>query len=130
MTLDYRGEQTPEFMKQSPGPSFRSSGVLQKVMTSSFHYSHLIVLQGGKFTSKSDVWSFGVTIWEIFSYGAAPYQWMTNKEAWERIPNGERLEKPTGCPDFIYKLYLKCCSMNPADRPTFAQVRWDKMVDE
>ncbi len=49
-------------------------------------------------TSKSDVWSYGVTLWEIYSYGRAPYPKMTQKEVVDKVPQGYRMECPESCP--------------------------------
>jgi len=80
-----------------------------------------VLVDGVKRVShKSDVWSFGVMIWEIFERGAAPFYWMSNKEAKEAIINGERLPKPEACPEEIYKVMLKSWHVQPEERPTFA----------
>lgn len=50
-------------------------------------------------TSKSDVWSFGVTVWEIYSFGRTPYPRMSQKEVVEKVAKGYRMEKPEDCPE-------------------------------
>ncbi|XP_021564888.1 megakaryocyte-associated tyrosine-protein kinase, partial [Carlito syrichta] len=57
-----------------------------------------------KFTSKSDVWSFGVLLWEVFSYGRAPYPKMSLKEVSEAVEKGYRMEPPEGCPGPVHAL--------------------------
>jgi tyrosine-protein kinase len=58
----------------------------------------------GKFTHKSDVWSFGVTLWEIWSFGAVPYDDLSGREVLDLLDRGERLSKPRDCPDNIYQV--------------------------
>jgi serine/threonine protein kinase len=80
------------------------------------------VLEKGIFSSKSDVWSFGIVLWELFSLGNIPYTGMTNKEVIQFVLSDNRLEKPTKCPDEIYELMLKCWNKNPQERPTFQEL--------
>uniref|UniRef100_A0A8C9M918 Protein kinase domain-containing protein n=1 Tax=Panthera tigris altaica TaxID=74533 RepID=A0A8C9M918_PANTA len=65
-------------------------------------------LKHGKFSSKSDVWSFGVLLWEVFSYGRAPYPKMSLKEVSEAVEKGYRMEPPEGCPGPIHALMGSC----------------------
>jgi len=81
------------------------------------------VLMGGDFTSKNDVWSFGVTLFEIFAFGAVPYIWLTNKEAFTSIPKGEKLSIPTNCPQKVYDVIMTCCTHDPVFRPDFNEVK-------
>eukprot|EP01114_Cavostelium_apophysatum_P004923 TRINITY_DN1539_c0_g1_i1.p1 TRINITY_DN1539_c0_g1~~TRINITY_DN1539_c0_g1_i1.p1 ORF type:complete len:227 (-),score=35.16 TRINITY_DN1539_c0_g1_i1:102-704(-) len=75
-----------------------------------------------QYSHASDAWSFGVMLWELFSYGQIPYNMMGNGEAMEAIKGGYRLERPKDCPPQIYRLMLRCWHINPKDRPTFAQI--------
>uniref|UniRef100_A0A8C7KC44 Tyrosine-protein kinase n=1 Tax=Oncorhynchus kisutch TaxID=8019 RepID=A0A8C7KC44_ONCKI len=61
-----------------------------------------------KFSSKSDVWSFGVTMWEAFSFGGKPYKKMKGPEVISFIASGSRMECPSGCPDKMYALMKDC----------------------
>ncbi|ESO94607.1 hypothetical protein LOTGIDRAFT_118204 [Lottia gigantea] len=61
-----------------------------------------------KFDSRSDVWSFGVTMWEAFSYGGKPYSGMKSQEILEFLQKNERLSKPDKCPDEAYKIMKEC----------------------
>jgi len=71
-------------------------------------------------TSKSDVWSYGVVIWEIYSYGRAPYPRMHQKEVVQRVTDGFRMERPESCPRELYeKVMLWCWRIDPKDRPSF-----------
>lgn len=75
-----------------------------------------------KFDSKSDVWSYGVTLWEAMSYGAKPYRGMKGAQIVEMIDNERRLDKPDKCPQAMYDLILKCWQRKSEDRPTFQQI--------
>ncbi|PNJ18152.1 MATK isoform 3 [Pongo abelii] len=79
-------------------------------------------LKHGKFTSKSDVWSFGVLLWEVFSYGRAPYPKMSLKEVSEAVEKGYRMEPPEGCPGPVHVLMSSCWEAEPARRPPFRKL--------
>ncbi|KAJ8921659.1 hypothetical protein NQ315_010568, partial [Exocentrus adspersus] len=76
-------------------------------------------LVDGVFTSQSDVWAFGVLLWEIMTLGQQPYPARTNLEVLHYVRKGGRLGKPTDCPEDLYKLMLKCWEFVPERRPTF-----------
>uniref|UniRef100_A0A915CD76 Tyrosine-protein kinase receptor n=2 Tax=Parascaris TaxID=6254 RepID=A0A915CD76_PARUN len=84
----------------------------------------------GIFTVKTDVWSFGVLLWEIFSLGYMPYPGRNNQEVMSLIVNGGRLEPPNGVPDQVYSLMLECWSTVDSDRPKFDDIieRIDAMI--
>lgn len=73
----------------------------------------------GIFSHASDVWSFGVTIWEMFSLGAPPYGEISNVDAIKLVDSGERLPQPNLCPAYIYAVMQSCWKERPKDRPTF-----------
>ncbi|XP_026128953.1 tyrosine-protein kinase SYK isoform X2 [Carassius auratus] len=75
-----------------------------------------------KFSSKSDVWSFGVLMWEAFSYGQKPYKGMKGNEVIQMIENGERMSAPADCPAEMYNLMRKCWTYKPDERPGFSVV--------
>ncbi|NXF61000.1 KSYK kinase, partial [Ciccaba nigrolineata] len=75
-----------------------------------------------KFSSKSDVWSFGVLMWEAFSYGQKPYKGMKGGEVAQMIERGERMERPEVCPTELYDLMKLCWTYNVDDRPGFVAV--------
>ncbi|OWK12135.1 MATK [Cervus elaphus hippelaphus] len=79
-------------------------------------------LKHGKFSSKSDVWSFGVLLWEVFSYGRAPYPKMSLKEVSEAVEKGYRMEPPEGCPGSIHALMGSCWEAEPTRRPPFRKL--------
>ncbi|XP_059839980.1 tyrosine-protein kinase receptor Tie-1 isoform X1 [Hypanus sabinus] len=74
------------------------------------------------YTTKSDVWSFGVLLWEIVSLGGTPYCGMTCAELYEKLPQGFRMEKPLNCDDEVYEFMRQCWRDRPHERPTFAQI--------
>ncbi|CAG5863499.1 unnamed protein product [Menidia menidia] len=69
------------------------------------------------YTTKSDVWSFGVLLWEIVSLGGTPYCGMTCAELYEKLPQGYRMEKPKNCDDEV-----QCWRDRPYERPPFSQI--------
>ncbi|KAF7287415.1 hypothetical protein GWI33_001389 [Rhynchophorus ferrugineus] len=76
----------------------------------------------GHFSNKSDVWSFGITIWEMYSFGATPYGDKKGAEAITLIDRGERLERPEKCPQYIYDIMLRCWALDKDDRPSFQEL--------
>ena len=75
-------------------------------------------LVDGVFTSQSDVWAFGVLMWEITSLGQQPYPARTNLEVLHHVRAGGRLLKPLNCPAALHQLMLQCWSSADA-RPSF-----------
>uniref|UniRef100_A0A8C5L3G6 Tyrosine-protein kinase n=1 Tax=Jaculus jaculus TaxID=51337 RepID=A0A8C5L3G6_JACJA len=75
------------------------------------------------FSQKSDVWSFGVLLYEVFTYGKCPYEGMTNHETLQQISRGYRLPRPAACPAEVYVLMVECWKSSPEERPTFATLR-------
>eukprot|EP01114_Cavostelium_apophysatum_P019564 TRINITY_DN6343_c0_g1_i1.p1 TRINITY_DN6343_c0_g1~~TRINITY_DN6343_c0_g1_i1.p1 ORF type:complete len:1142 (+),score=267.22 TRINITY_DN6343_c0_g1_i1:516-3941(+) len=80
------------------------------------------VIEERVYTSKSDVWSFGIVMWEILSFGAQPYGWLTLTEAMFEIPKGTRMTQPKNCPDRLWEIILQCWDLNPDKRPTFSEL--------
>ena len=76
----------------------------------------------GKFSTAGDVWSFGVTMWEIFSFAMQPYYGISNEEVTKFIRTGRHLEKPYECPRNTYEIMKQCWSAEPSERPTFADL--------
>ncbi|XP_045061381.1 tyrosine-protein kinase receptor Tie-1-like isoform X5 [Coregonus clupeaformis] len=74
------------------------------------------------YTTKSDVWSFGVLLWEIVSLGGTPYCGMTCAELYETLPQGYRMEQPRNCDDEVYELMRQCWRDRPYERPPFSQI--------
>ncbi|XP_060751450.1 tyrosine-protein kinase SYK isoform X2 [Tachysurus vachellii] len=75
-----------------------------------------------KFSCKSDVWSFGVLMWEAFSYGQKPYKGMKGNEVIQLIESGERMAAPLNCPSEMYNIMLKCWTYKADERPSFSVV--------
>lgn len=76
----------------------------------------------GKFTLESDIWSYGVVLWEIYSYGKQPYYGHTNEEVLQLILNGTNLNLPEKCPSYISKLIYHCWKQEPRDRIPFTEI--------
>lgn len=77
---------------------------------------------GGKFSMKTDVWSFGVTMWEVFSDGAVPYATVKTVDVLPLLVEGSRLDQPKGCPDHYYSIMHSCWNQSPETRPTFNEL--------
>ncbi|NWX10838.1 NTRK1 factor, partial [Caloenas nicobarica] len=69
-----------------------------------------------KFTTESDIWSFGVVLWEIFTYGKQPWYQLSNTEAIECITQGRELERPRTCPPEVYGIMQSCWQREPQQR--------------
>ncbi|XP_058063474.1 protein sevenless [Anopheles bellator] len=76
-------------------------------------------LVDGVFTSQSDIWSFGVLLWEIMTLGEQPYQAKNNIEVLNHVREGGHLDRPKVCPDEMYELMQCCWQFSPDERPTF-----------
>ncbi|XP_063688184.1 tyrosine-protein kinase transmembrane receptor Ror-like [Bolinopsis microptera] len=73
----------------------------------------------GRYTTANDVWAFGILAWEVFSFGALPYQHLTNQQVMVNICKGERLDRPHLCPDGLWEVLLKCWADTPDERIQF-----------
>ena len=76
----------------------------------------------GQFNAQTDVWSFGVFLWELFSRGKQPFEGRTNDEVVKSLREGVRLQCPKSCPRDIYELMVQCWMENPTSRPTFCSL--------
>ncbi|KAL7633707.1 UNVERIFIED_CONTAM: hypothetical protein RMT77_015661 [Armadillidium vulgare] len=74
------------------------------------------------FSIQSDVWSYGVTLWEMLTLGNTPFPGVPLNQLGTALVNGMRLEKPKYCNDQIYSLLLQCWRLNPVERPRFNQI--------
>ncbi|XP_021346073.1 tyrosine-protein kinase CSK-like isoform X1 [Mizuhopecten yessoensis] len=79
-------------------------------------------LRDNDFSSKSDMWSFGVLIWEIYSFGRVPYPRIPLADVVAHVERGYRMEAPEGCPKEIYTIMLSSWELVGANRPTFKEV--------
>ncbi|XP_010139133.1 PREDICTED: proto-oncogene tyrosine-protein kinase LCK-like, partial [Buceros rhinoceros silvestris] len=77
----------------------------------------------GTFTIKSDVWSFGILLTEIVTYGRIPYPGMTNPEVIQNLERGYRMPQPDNCPQELYELMMQCWKERPEERPTFEYMK-------
>lgn len=73
-----------------------------------------------KFSTKSDVWAFGILLWEIATYGVSPYPGVDLTNVYHLLESGYRMDAPQGCPTRVYELMKQCWLWNPVDRPTFS----------
>ncbi|XP_043506683.1 tyrosine-protein kinase transmembrane receptor Ror-like isoform X3 [Frieseomelitta varia] len=76
----------------------------------------------GRFTLESDVWSFGVVLWEVYSFGKQPYYGHNNEEVVKLIFQGIMLIPPEGCPPFVCQLMRDCWKTDPKDRIKFSEI--------
>ena len=104
-----------------------------------FKWAAVEVLRFNKFSSASDIWAYGVTIWELYSMGEIPYAGMSNAETSEQVTSGYRLPQPKKCPNELYKMMRECWKEKPADRPNSKEVsnivnsyvsRYEPIVEE
>ncbi|XP_047996551.1 tyrosine-protein kinase HCK isoform X1 [Leguminivora glycinivorella] len=77
-----------------------------------------------KFSIKSDVWSFGILLTELVTYGRIPYPGMTNAEVLHQVEHGYRMPCPQNCPAPLYEIMLECWHKDPLKRPTFETLQW------
>nr|XP_048281423.1 proto-oncogene tyrosine-protein kinase ROS isoform X3 [Myodes glareolus] len=80
-------------------------------------------LMDGIFTSQSDVWSFGILVWEILTLGHQPYPAHSNLDVLNYVQEGGRLEPPRNCPDDLWNLMSQCWAQEPDQRPTFQTIQ-------
>ncbi|KAG1946301.1 megakaryocyte-associated tyrosine-protein kinase isoform X2 [Pimephales promelas] len=80
-------------------------------------------LRSQKFSTQSDVWSYGVLLWEIFSFGRQPYPKMSVCEVRERVDQGYRMDPPDECPPQVYSIMSWCWESDPKKRPAFHKLR-------
>uniref|UniRef100_A0A670ZC57 Tyrosine-protein kinase n=1 Tax=Pseudonaja textilis TaxID=8673 RepID=A0A670ZC57_PSETE len=80
-------------------------------------------LREKKFSTKSDVWSFGILLWEIYSFGRVPYPRIPLKDVVPRVEKGYKMDSPDGCPQIVYEVMKKCWTLDAAHRPSFHQLR-------
>uniref|UniRef100_A0A8C4RTH5 Tyrosine-protein kinase n=1 Tax=Erpetoichthys calabaricus TaxID=27687 RepID=A0A8C4RTH5_ERPCA len=77
-----------------------------------------------QFTIKSDVWSFGILLYEIITYGKMPYPGMVNFQVVQELSAGYRMPCPMNCPPEFYEIMKECWKENASDRPTFETLQW------
>ena len=77
-----------------------------------------------RFSIKSDVWSFGVLLTELVTYGRIPYPGMSNAEVLQQLERGYRMPCPPNTPESLYQVMLDTWKKNPMERPTFEALQW------
>ncbi len=87
-----------------------------------FRWTSPEALERGKYSSKSDVWAFGVTIWELYTNGTNPFASMANADILPYLRDGKRLDIPADCPDDLTKVAKQCWEWEPSARPDFAAI--------
>ncbi|CAO1419928.1 unnamed protein product [Diamesa tonsa] len=80
-------------------------------------------LKGGRFSNKSDIWSFGILLWEIYSFGRVPYPRIPLAEVTKHVEMGYKMESPDGCPTEVYDMMRATWDLNPLKRPTFQDLK-------
>lgn len=74
------------------------------------------------FTHKSDVWAFGVTVWELLTYGMRPYENVSARDVPDLLEKGERLNQPSICTIDVYMIMIKCWMLDAGSRPSFKEL--------
>jgi serine/threonine protein kinase len=90
-------------------------------------------LNYNKISKESDVWSYGVLLWEIFSYGCTPYASLSPEEILEKLKAGYRMDKPSECDAYIYENFiLKCWHSDAKKRPSFTELvgAYEQLIGE
>ncbi|KAL7408124.1 hypothetical protein ABVT39_018653 [Epinephelus coioides] len=113
-----------EFMENGSLDSFLRGGKIP------IRWTAPEAIQYRKFTSASDVWSYGIVMWEVMSYGERPYWDMTNQDVINAIEQDYRLPPPMDCPSALHQLMLDCWQKDRNNRPKFSQIvnNLDKMI--
>ena len=79
-------------------------------------------IRDGKFNSQSDVWSFGVVLWEMATLAEVPYFPLTNNQVMSYVKKGKKMLRPENCPDILHNLMSECWEDYPNHRPTFLDI--------
>ncbi|XP_038054123.1 hepatocyte growth factor receptor-like [Patiria miniata] len=74
------------------------------------------------YNARTDAWSYGVVLWEIFSRGERPYPGVANKDVFDILRSGQRMDAPKDCPPQVYRIMERCWQDNPKSRCTFSQI--------
>ncbi|XP_078221191.1 tyrosine-protein kinase Fer isoform X4 [Callithrix jacchus] len=112
--------------RQEDGGVYSSSGLKQIPIK----WTAPEALNYGRYSSESDVWSFGILLWETFSLGVCPYPGLTNQQAREQVERGYRMSAPQHCPEDISKIMMKCWDYKPENRPKFSELQKELVIIE
>lgn len=96
--------------------------VMKKTKRQPLRWMSIEAIRRSLYSSKSDVWSFGVVMWEIATLGDLPYEGMDHSAVPSFLLGGGRLKKPNSCSDKLYDCMLTCWKENPLERPAFGQL--------
>ncbi|KAJ8936487.1 hypothetical protein NQ314_012351 [Rhamnusium bicolor] len=87
---------------------------------------NVLIAENGKakkFSNKSDMWSFGILLWEIYSFGRVPYPRIPLADVVKHVEKGYKMEAPEGCPPEVYEIMRQAWDLNPEKRPNFHEVK-------
>ena len=79
-------------------------------------------IRDGKFTSQSDVWSYGVVLWEMATLAEVPYQGLANEQVMSYVKEGRKMQRPENCPDILFNMMSECWEAHANARPTFLDI--------
>ncbi|XP_042898264.1 insulin-like peptide receptor isoform X1 [Parasteatoda tepidariorum] len=79
-------------------------------------------LKDGIFDSQTDVWSYGVVLWEMATLASQPYQGLSNEDVLKFVIAGNTMDRPEDCPDLLFEVMTMCWNKNPKARPTFLEL--------
>ncbi|XP_077866890.1 tyrosine-protein kinase receptor Tie-1-like [Saccoglossus kowalevskii] len=119
--MDYAARNTTSttvtntFVRISYGTLRRRAGIQHR-------WKAVELFSGDNYSSKTDVWAFGVLLWEISTLGGEPYQGMSDADVIRKIQSGYRMPKPEHSTINIYNLMLSCWREAPNKRPTFSTI--------
>ena len=105
---------------------------LNNVAMIAIKWSAIEVILHNHFTIKSDIWSFGILLYELITYGLTPYPVLSIIQVVHEVKNGYRIPRPEGCPEQLHEIMKECWRGETASRPTFKalQDRLDKLCTE
>ncbi|XP_031717585.1 tyrosine-protein kinase SRK2-like [Anarrhichthys ocellatus] len=87
-------------------------------------WTALEAILDNKCSIKSDIWSFGILLYEIMTFGQMPYPAMSNFQVVQMVSQGYRMPSPPNCPKVMYDMMMDCWKKNDQDRPTFETLQW------
>ncbi len=115
---------TPLPIKWLSPESIKDMVIFTHDSATAFSFKFLLFAAPQEFSTQSDVWSFGIVLWEVFSLGATPYPGMepAGLRLYEFLARGERMRQPEHAPGYVYDIMQHCWRSDPADRLTFGRI--------